>query len=179
MNTQPWENPYRALMSFGSCDVPRVVDHKRHVSAAAQLTSWRLFSCVCFGNHITAIFNICRGWGLHLFYLRHRCCLLPLMQARRILTMRGAKMHLLALWGGALWQKEPSIWFWDPVTSREMLEVVQPTSDPLNTTSLSLQPDTLNRHFVWYSNRCFQLLPENGATLVLLLQERSLKVTWM
>lgn len=77
------------------------------------------------------------------------------------------------------WRKASLICFWDPVRTREVLEVVQPTCDPWTSRLFPYIQTHLSRHFIWYSNRCIQLLPENGATSVLLLQERSLKVTQM
>lgn len=51
MDSQPWEDLYKR-----ASDVQSIT-----TSAEARLTSSRPFSCVCFGNQITVIFNIRPG----------------------------------------------------------------------------------------------------------------------
>lgn len=55
------------------CRVQSITNVLSPTSVEAQLTSSRLFSCVCLGNQITVIFNVDRGWGLDLFCLKYGC----------------------------------------------------------------------------------------------------------
>lgn len=124
-------------------------------SAEAQLTSSSLFSCICFGNQITVIFNTRQGCIWTGFVLTETQmltpeqqpsagCLLPLMQMRSILTMKGEKTHVLELWGD--FRLAESV-FWDPVTHRDISGGAAHFWPPEH--HIFLYPNTLSRHLFW------------------------------